>query len=198
MDGINKIYKLWNDGVNGPAETTLLIISLLLTIYPLLNKLYTIKSFNDFDRLLLPKNERSIQQKIVSIIDYFLFSFLYLLPGLIFSIITSQLYNSPLFLLFVNLLQWLFTLSLIPIIIKVSLLQIIGEKNTKRITWLYKFFQSSFLQNSFNLNVYLSFVVYASLLEILVFKSPFNDKSGVFFILFFPMLLLYLYRAYNK
>jgi hypothetical protein len=48
MDQLEKILDLWKDGLNGPTKIIFFIISLLLTIYPLLNKLYTIKSYNEF------------------------------------------------------------------------------------------------------------------------------------------------------
>lgn len=197
MDGIKKIFELWKDGINSPGEITFFIISLLLTVYPLLNKLYTIKSFNDFDRLLFPKNERSIQQKIVVFIDYFLFSFLYFLPGYILAIAISHINDSRLGLILVNMLQWIFTLTLIPIILKVLFVQLLG-KITRKINVINKFYQNRFIRYSFNVNVYLSFVVYASFLEIFLFQLRGEAQSGIFFLLFFPMLLLYLYRIYNK
>ncbi|WML57443.1 hypothetical protein [Neobacillus sp. PS2-9] len=198
MDQLEKILELWKDGINGPTQIVFFIISLLLTIYPLLNKLYTIKSYNEFDRLLISKNEKSIQQKIVTIIDYFLFCFLYFLPGFFLSIIISHINNSIIGLLFINLFQWIFLLTFIPIILKVIFLQILGEKTTKKINLFKKIFHIRFIRYFFNLNVYMSFIVYASLLETFLFKSIGKAQSGIIFLLFFPMLLLYLYRTFHK
>jgi hypothetical protein len=198
MNQLEKIFELWNDGLNGPTKVIFFIISLLLAIYPLINKLHTIKSYNEFDRLLLPKSERSIQQKFVIVLDYFLFSFIYFLPGFFLSAIISQFNNSNVGLLLINIFQWIFILTFIPIVLKGIIVQIVGGKTTKRIKWLNNIFGLRYLRYSFSLNVYISFVVYASFLETILFQPIGKIQSSFVFLLFFPMLLLYFYRTYNK
>lgn len=196
MEKIKQIIEVWEKGLNGPLEITLFIISLCVAIYPLFIKLHTIKSFNDFDRLLLPKNERSIQQRMVIIIDYLIFSLLYFLPGLVFSALVFQNLNSIIGLIFTILFIGTFALTLIPILFKVVIVEIIGEKVSKK-TWFNKIYRYRLIERSFNLNVNISFVVYALLLDTFIVNSTNNGGSGGL-VIFFPMILLYLYRSYNK
>jgi hypothetical protein len=198
MEKIKQILELWENGVNGPLDATLFIITLFLAIYPLFIKLHSIKSFSDFDRLLLPKNERSIQQRIAIIIDYIIFSFLYFLPGLVFSILVFQMVNGRMGQIIISLFILAFALTLIPILLKVFIVEVIGEKVSKNMNLFNKIYRYRLFEQLFNLNVNISFVVYAFLLNMFIVNTPNNGGSGGLLLLFFPMILLYLYRSYNK
>jgi hypothetical protein len=198
MDQLKEILEMTEKGISKPQEIILIVISSLVFIYSLLIKFHKIISFNDFDRLLLPKNEKRIQQVIVKISDYFLFSFLYSVSGIFLSVIVILLKNNILGLIIFILILLSFITTLFPILIKVFFIMLMGREKADKIRWLSKLLAFKFLKNSFDVNYYTSFPLYGFLFYSIIFGNLKDIASGLILLLIFPMFLLYLYRSYRK
>ncbi|MBY0145108.1 hypothetical protein [Neobacillus niacini] len=197
MDLIKQIIEITKKGINGPEEIIMLIVASVIFIYSLFIKFHKIISLNEFDRLFLPKNERSIQQVIVKITEYITFSLLYLVSGLALSIIVSLLHNIFGIWIFI-LTSAIFILSLIPIMLRVATIELFGRERAEGFNWFIRFHEKKVVKHSFNINYYATFPFYASLFYYFLYENVKLIGIGVLILFSFPMLILYLYRSYRN
>jgi hypothetical protein len=198
MDLIKQILEITKKGINGPEEIIMLIVASLIFIYSLIIKFHKIISLNDFDRLLLQKNERSVQQVIVKITDYITFSFLYSISGIALSIFVSLIHNNIFGLCIFILTLIIFILSLIPIMLRVAIIEMFGRERAERFNWVIRLYDIKVVKHSFNINYYTTFPFYAFLFYYFIFDNVEVIETGILVLLFFPMLILYLYRSYRN
>lgn len=198
MDLIKQILEITQKGINEPQDLILLIFASITFIYSLVIKFHKINSLNDFDRILLPKNERSVQQILVRITDYFIFSFLYSISGFSLFVIVSKIADSLIGLWIFTVILGLFILTLLPILIRMLIVEMFGRENAERFQWFKRFYEFKFVDFSFHINFFSTFLIYAFLFYYFVFANVNNVGAGLLFLLLFPMLILYLYRSYRN
>jgi hypothetical protein len=196
MEQIKQVFSIWNDGLDSPNEIIFFILTLLLITYPLLVKLIKIISFNDFDRLLMPKDQRSLQQKIVKIIDYFTFSIFYFLYGIIFSEFFVGIDVSYVVFLIFIFLVFIFVFTLFPIILISALTEIFKGKNSKIIIWISKIHRNKSLKYIFIFNVISGILIYSVLFHFFKFNYLVNPVNVLGLV--FPASMLYIYQSFRK
>jgi hypothetical protein len=78
---IDLIKNLMKDGKHTSIEFLIISVAFGLAIIPAINKLIKIISLNEFDRLFISKQDKTIQQLVVNLKDYLMFLSIYLLFG---------------------------------------------------------------------------------------------------------------------
>jgi hypothetical protein len=205
MEYIKLLLEIEKKGLSGPLEIIFFIVILALLINSLVIKYHKIITYTDFDRILLPKNERSIQHIIVKVHEYFTFSFLYLIFGVVNSIIfTKVIIISDNFHLS-DLINWIFNTSLMLIMLNVLFKNYKWTRKLEKIKWLNIILIKD-NRYSFNINFYSSFAIYTFLVHIYIFDVLIQPQKNLIVtliltfivLLLLPMFLLYLYRSYYK
>ncbi|MDF2534383.1 MAG: hypothetical protein K0R18_540 [Bacillales bacterium] len=186
MNTFLKLVDLFKDGKNTSIDLIVLLIAFGLAIIPIIMKLLKITSLNDFDRLFVPKNERGIQQFIVQIKDYILFSSMYIFLGIFFSLTMQykpiyNLANGYISVLFIMV----FGLSFFVILFKVVLTELLGKGKFN--------YYSIFSKILFNTNLYLGIYTFSLLFAFTPLRWDYLS-----FLLIIPVILLATYRNYHK
>jgi glucan phosphoethanolaminetransferase (alkaline phosphatase superfamily) len=185
MNTFLKFVDLMKKGVNTPGEITIFIVSLVLALIPLFIKMIKITSLDDFDRLFVPKNERGIQQFVVQIKDYLLFSSFYIFFGINFSLLMKVTFIFKFVNSFVSsLIMLIFGLTYFIIIYKVVKTEFSNKK--------YQY-NEKFSKIIFDINLYTGLYTF-SLLFVLI---PISLKSMSVLSLL-PFILLTTYRSFHK
>lgn len=197
MDIISKLIKMLDNGLDKPSEYILFVTTLVIGLSPMIIKTIKIVSLNEFDRLLTPKNESSLQQKVVKIFDYFLFLLLYIsLCTFLSFIINTEISRSSIGLIIVVIFLNLFILTLIPIIFK-NTISLLAGKKAKLSNWINKIFRHKILKINFIINIYLSFIIYTVILHYFYYNIE-QYKDNILGVLLYPMVLLTIYRSYTR
>lgn len=196
MDLFKQILEITKKGINEPQDLILLFTASIIFIYSLVIKFHKIISLNDFDRILLPKNERSLQQLIVRVTDYFTFSFLYSISGFSLSVIVSKLDDSLIGFWIFMIILGIFIFTLLPILIRILVVEIFGKERTERFHRFKRFYELKLVDITFHINFYSTFLIYAFLFYYFVFGTVNDLGAGLLFL--FPMFILYLYRSYRN
>lgn len=198
MEKLSELINMVENGFNNPDDYILFVISMIIALSPLIIKILKIISLNDFDRLLIPKNESSLQHKIVKIFDYFLLLMMYLIPCTIFSLVfKTEIFNNNIGNIIMRIVLSLFTLTLIPIMLKSTINLFIKNRQTKLSYLINKIYGLSFFNYILVINLYLSFIIYAFLLNDF-FNNVNQYKDTIIVILLYPILLLSIYRSYTS
>jgi hypothetical protein len=185
MNTFLKFVDLMQKGVNTPGEITIFIVTLILALIPLFIKMIKITSLDDFDRLFLPKNERGIQQFVIQIKDYLLFSSFYIFFGINFSLLIKVKFIFNLANNFVSVLLILvFGLTYLFIIYKVIKTEFSNKKYH---------YNEKFSKIIFDLNLYTGLYTFSLLFGFV----PLSLKS-MSALLLLPFILLFTYRSYHK
>jgi hypothetical protein len=190
MNTFIKLVEMAKKSENTSIDLAILIAALSLALIPVITKIIKITALNDFDRLFVSKHERSIQQLVVKLKDYLIFTLIYLFVGFYFSLIIkykpiNYFTNS----VFSVIILTVFLLTLMILVKKVIITEWLGKK---RFHYKEKFTKVLFL-----INLYTGIYVFSLLFAILIsnlalLKSVFSS------ILLLPIVLLVLYRNYQK
>lgn len=202
MDNLFKLLNIWEKGLDSPLDYILLVIGAVAVLPPLLINVYKIISYNDFDRLLIPKHERNVQQLLAKIFDYFFFSITYFITGLILLYLNNLkviFLGIPGFIAIMYLIALVvFVISFVPILLKIIANQLIRQRQWKYLQKIKNLFEKKIFRYLFNLNLFSSFPVYAMFLVLLITENLIEKSQLVFSLLCFPIILLLSYRFYNQ
>jgi hypothetical protein len=191
MNTFIKLFEVLKKSENTSSDLILFIIACSLALIPIIIKMLKITALNDFDRLFAPQHERSLQQLVVKIKDYIIFTFIYLFVGLYFSLLikydfVNSLANSDLLSIFILIV---FGITLLIMVFKVIISEWLGKQ---KFNYNIKYTKYLFL-----INLYTGIYVFSLLFAILIYSES-GLKSEVSFILFLPVILLELYRSFHK
>jgi len=201
MEYLTKILKMLEDGISGPKEIFLALLLTILVLVPFYYKLNKIVTLNDFDRLLIPKHERKIQQIVVQIVDYIKFSFLYIAMSFFLSfVLNTEIIEETLgglFSIIVIITFLIFHLLLYPKIV-INEFELIQKKDWKIMNKLKDFYGKQTTEKILNANLVLSIFVFTFLLG-----NPISNYANFSYehlvVLFLaPMYFLFLCRAFTK
>jgi hypothetical protein len=201
MEHLKFLLEIEKKGVNGTFEIVTSVVIFILMIYSLLKRFHKLISYNDFDRLLLPKHERGIQQKLVKLTNYFLFSFIYFIFGSFNSFFLNNYINSIFVISFINLINLIFISSLILILIKVHFFKKLPINIVNKIKGVSKLNIKKIKRYILEINIYSGLACYTFLIHYFIFNSLYNLQQGIPFVFLLsigPIILLYLYRSYNR
>lgn len=205
MEQIKLLLDISKKGINGTVEIAVSVVLLVIIFKSLFIRFHKIISFNDFDRLLLPKNEKSIQRLIVLVIDYCTFSFLYLIFGTVNAIVFGEIINIFYDSWITNAINWVFNISLSILILTIFIRDKRWIQKLKNIKWSNKLLTYRNFWKPLDINYYSSFGVYTFICHFYIFYSLNQVQNNIsliisiFLVVFLlPMFLLYLYRSYNK